>query len=305
MSELGTSPWHALSEMDQKKYDAMSTDALKEILREDAEMPDSGKFGMDAILYIMEVVARREEENGNAPDVKAAWESFQTNYSPFSDNGQICDETPDTEAGGPSEDADAQPSVSFRSRGGSRTKRWLRVAAGVALVSVLLIPVNSVVADAFGLDIFRSVARWTQETFGFFRPDNGAAETQLTFLRGYLEDYGAADRILPRYIPEGYVASETLTYDLVDYQFVCCYLVNGDDNITLQYNIYPTELSTITYETRAEDPEIYRKGGVEHYIVINDGKYTAAWRSGNTECCIIGVSSRKELIRMIDSIYGG
>ena len=305
MSELGTSPWHALSEMDQKKYDAMSTDALKEILREDAEMPDSGKFSMDAILYIMEVVARREEENGNAPDVKAAWESFQTNYSPFSDKNPMRDETPDTETGGPSEDADAQPSVSFRSRGGSRTKRWLRVAAGVALVSVLLIPVNSVVADAFGLDIFRSVARWTQETFGFFRKGSEAAATQLAILRNYLEEYGAADNVLPKYIPEGYEASDTATLDMGEYKVVCCSLRNGDDEILLQYYIYPSELSTITYETHAENPEIHRKGGVGHYIVLNDGKYTAAWRSGNTECSIIGVGSRKELIHMIDSIYGG
>lgn len=304
MSELGKSTGHGLSEMDQKKYDAMDTEALQEILREDVEMPDSGKFGMDAILYIMEVVARREEENGNAPDVNAAWESFNKHYRPFSDNSQIFGETPDTEADDPSEDADAHPSVSFRPRS-SRTKKLLRVAAAVALVSVLSIPVNSVVADAFGFDIFRSVARWTQETFGFSRPDSKAAENQLESLQIYLDEYGAADNILPTYIPKSYEVSETLFDSKSSRIMVCCYLSNGSDELMLQYHIYPNELKDRTYEMRDEDPDIYTKGGIEHYIFLNADKYTAAWQSGNTECSIIGLSSRKELIKMIDSIYGG
>lgn len=304
MSELGKSTEHGLSEMDQKKYDAMDTEALQEILREDAEMPDSGKFDMDAILYIMEVVARREEENGNAPDVNAAWESFNKHYRPFSDNSQIHDETPDTEAGDPSEDADAHPSVSFRPRS-SRAKKLLRVAAAVALVSVLSIPVNSVVADAFGFDIFRSVARWTQETFGFSRPDNKTAENQLAGVQIYLDEYGAADNVLPKYIPEGYEVSETLPNDIGSYKAVCCLLSNGDNEILLQYHIYPADSNNRTYEMRAEDPEIHTKGGIEHYIILNAGEYTAVWKNGNTECSIIGLSSRKELIKMINSVYGG
>lgn len=304
MSELRNSTGHGLSEMDKKKYDSMSTDELREIMRKDAEMPDSGKSDIDAILYVMEVVAQREKESGEAPDVDAAWESFNKNYLPSSDNSHTSDDDPDTKARILSEDADTRPSVSSRPRS-SIAKRWLRGAAGVALVSVLAVSVNFVSTKAFEFDIFERVALWTQETFGFFFPGSKTADNQLIVLQRYLEGFGAADNVIPKYIPEGYEMSETVFNTTNSQITVCCSLSNGDNEIMLQYHIYPTERNTRTYETNSEDPDIHKKGGIDHYIMSNMNKYTAAWKSGNTECSIFGVSSRKELIKMINSIYGG
>ena len=72
---------------DQSKFDNMSTAELNEYLRQDAERDDSD---LDDVLYIMEVLAKREKEenNDNLPDVRKAWASFQANYNTADNDGR-------------------------------------------------------------------------------------------------------------------------------------------------------------------------------------------------------------------------
>lgn len=61
---------------DHSKFDNMSTAELNEYLRQDSYCEDSN---LDDILYVMEVLERREKEDGNysPPDVQKAWAEFQ------------------------------------------------------------------------------------------------------------------------------------------------------------------------------------------------------------------------------------
>ena len=72
---------------DPSKFDNMSTAELNEYLRQDAERDDSD---LDDVLYIMEVLAKREKEenNDNLPDVRKAWASFQANYNTADNDGR-------------------------------------------------------------------------------------------------------------------------------------------------------------------------------------------------------------------------
>ena len=72
---------------DHSKFDNMSTAELNEYLRQDAERDDSD---LDDVLYIMEVLAKREKEenNDNLPDVRKAWASFQANYNTADNDGR-------------------------------------------------------------------------------------------------------------------------------------------------------------------------------------------------------------------------
>jgi hypothetical protein len=65
-------------------FDSMSTEELETILQADAQFFDGNESNTDTILYIMEVIARRESEHptGRLTDVKAAWKSFENNYLP-------------------------------------------------------------------------------------------------------------------------------------------------------------------------------------------------------------------------------
>jgi hypothetical protein len=50
---------------------------------------------------------------------------------------------------------------------------------------------------------------------------------------------------------------------------------------------------------------VYEKEEITHYIMTNLSQYTAAWLNGDLECSIFGDISKEDIIRMIDSIYGG
>ena len=74
---------------DFSKFDEMSTEELNEILRQDSQLPDGEDSDTDAILYIMGVIAKRNQERPSSDfgDVNHAWSSFNKNYRFASSEG--------------------------------------------------------------------------------------------------------------------------------------------------------------------------------------------------------------------------
>ena len=70
---------------DYSIFDNMSTETLEDILRADSQLPNGENSDVDAILYIMEVIAKREREapTGRFTNVQDAWVSFDENYLPY------------------------------------------------------------------------------------------------------------------------------------------------------------------------------------------------------------------------------
>ncbi len=58
-----------------------------------------------------------------------------------------------------------------------------------------------------------------------------------------------------------------------------------------------------TFQRDSSVSEVYSFAGVEHYISTNRSNYLALWVNKGWECGISGVSSKQELVRMIESIY--
>ena len=58
-------------------FDSMSTEALREILLQDSLVLEGEGYDVDAILYIMQVLAGREE---GRPSVDEAWRIFNEYY---------------------------------------------------------------------------------------------------------------------------------------------------------------------------------------------------------------------------------
>ena len=59
------------------RFDAMSTEALRDILYQDSFLPEGVGYDMDTILYIMQVLAKREDVH---PSVDEAWRIFNEYY---------------------------------------------------------------------------------------------------------------------------------------------------------------------------------------------------------------------------------
>lgn len=64
---------------------------LEDILRADFLLPNGEYSDMDAILYIMEVIAKREKEHptGKFTNVRDAWMSFNENYLSYTKNENL------------------------------------------------------------------------------------------------------------------------------------------------------------------------------------------------------------------------
>lgn len=72
---------------DHSRFDSMSTAELNEYLRKDSYCGDSN---LDDVLYVMEVLERREIEDDkcNLPDVQKAWAEFQKYYNTEDNDGK-------------------------------------------------------------------------------------------------------------------------------------------------------------------------------------------------------------------------
>ena len=62
------------------KYEAMSTEELQQLLREDASKPVGEESDTDALFYIMEVLAKRRKERNEGKSAAEALESFKNKY---------------------------------------------------------------------------------------------------------------------------------------------------------------------------------------------------------------------------------
>lgn len=291
---------------DHSKFDNMSTAELNEYLRQDSYCEDSN---LDDILYVMEVLERREKEDGNysPPDVQKAWAEFQKYYNTEDNDGKplhdFDDEFDDMFGSEPTAEI---ISIKKAHKSLSRTvKSLISVAAAIFVVII-----GSVTAKALGYDIWDAVIVWTKDTFGFETTVNEPKPSEyvkqipeeLVELKNLMTEHGLSDELIPGYIPEGYKMSN-LEYDnLGDADTIFCQLSNGANDIMLIYSIHSGNSNSFQLEKDALSPEKYESGGTTYYLMSNMDDYFVSWLTGNVECTILGIPSHDEALKMITSL---
>ena len=231
---------------DYSRFDTMDTEVLREILRQDSQLSGSGESDIDALIYIMGVISRREKEQSTLQftEVDAAWESFNTNYLPDDDDGQSLYHDNETNAQGKIEDIDKPPSTDGKPK--KRSIRFLIRAATIAALTVATIFIGSLTAYAFGYDLWGAVAQWTKSTFGFEassreqwqQMEDKVVPAQLDELYRLMANDGLSSALLPGYIPEGYGTADVQYDKMRSYIDYWCQLANEQDCIMLNYTFY-------------------------------------------------------------------
>lgn len=283
---------------DFSKFDSMSTEMLQDILRQDFLLPEE-ESDTDAILYITEVLAKRENQSKNDADVEAAWNSFNENYR-FNTDSIYDTDTPET-------DSDNRNSTSSKLPTKPRRLSAFRILS-VASILVLVIILGTITSYAMGYNLFGAVVSWTEEIFGFSFSDSESSIKMAEYPEALSElfdafiDYQIPTTILPQYLPDGYNDSETLIMEALNYTDFYTRLSNGTSDIILHYRLHDVAGYTSETEKSASPPEIYYSNGNQYYIMTNVGRYLAIWTNENVECCINQVESREELKRILDSI---
>lgn len=268
---------------DYSMYDAMSTEELEEILRLDMETPAGEESDIDMILYVMEVLDKRKaKEDRPEKTAQEAYEEFKTYYLPG------VEEDPGT---------------------GRRSGMTRKLAAAAAVLAVVFL--GTLTADAFGANIWGTIARWTRDTFHFESVQHGETttpntENNVTYssLQEVLAKDGINVALVPTWIPEGYVLAdikidETPIKDV----YTACYK-NGEHELTIYVRSY-IDTDPEHLEKSEGLLEVYESSGSVFYIFSNYDMMQAAWAIDSYECYIQGNMTIEELKLMLDSITEG
>ena len=252
---------------------------------------ESGEADFELTYQINKILNERDE-NVEVVDVDAAWESF---VKLAAESKPIYD--PEEENSDSIETVRTKPRKPLR-------KAFIAVAA----VIVILVG-STVVANANGIDLWGAIVSWTSETFGFSQKHNTESADriipeQLEQLAECFDEYGIIREKLPTYIPDGYANKETKAAEGPTNNLFVCILSKGASEIVLRYKLYFDNFANTQIQKDDVQPDIYEIGETTFYIMSNAGKFYATWTDGNLECQIVGVNSRDELIKMIESIYG-
>ena len=270
------------------KYDAMSTEELQQLLREDASKPVGEESDTDVLFYVMEVLAKRRKEQNEGKSPEEALESFKKHYNT---ENEI------------SSDSERVPAAPKRSGIG----RWMKGLIAAAAVFAFVIG-GSLTANAMGFDLWEVIAKWTQETFhfGYAGAENTNAPekddaTPFAGLQALLDLHDVDVPLVPTHIPDGYIEVDVSVEETpLQRRFVAKYQFN--DN-TIRFRIVDYLDGAPTQVEQSESLlEIYSCNGINYYIFSNYDQLRASWINENYECYITGPLTISEIKEMIYSI---
>lgn len=286
---VATPEWN--KKQDYSRYDQMSTAELEQLLRLDFQASEDGEDDLDAILYISDLLAKR---NGSF-DSDTAWKQFQTQYRPYADGRSLYDFEGE-------EVSSVRPAVRPRSAGPLR-----RLAILVAALIACLLG-GMVAAQAAGVDVFGAIARWTDETFRFVSAGSddtigsGTDQGDIGQLQSVLQVLGM-DGMFPTWHPDGFTPGELEVTDLNISVSAHMDFFGGDRTyaVAIQHFTQPTD-NTGTFEKDDTPVEEYDHNGQTFYILSNLDSLTATTFDGEFMTMIYGTLTREEIKAIIDSI---
>lgn len=280
-------------ELFARKYDDMEDEQLRDILRADASKSEGEESDVDEIFYIMELLAKRRVEKGEARDPVQALEAFKKRFYP---NGIVLDDENEVR----SEKITAY-SAPKRAAGWRR-----RLAAAAAVVALLAVGVVSAGAAKFSL--WETIARWTQETFHWGtvqETDNYVPtpdkQSPCADLLDLLQQNNIPASLVPTWLPEGFELLEMQVVEQPKRRLVHAQFVKENESIVIQIHDQH-DTNPYQFEQSEKDMQIYSKNRVQYYIFLNNDATQIVWLVDHFECEIHGVFSLDEAKLMIDSI---
>lgn len=172
----------------------------------------------------------------------------------------------------------------------------------VAVIAAACLLSCMVVVQAAGLDVFGSIARWTDSLFGFGAIGEPAASPSPTGTQEVTVEY--IETLLPT-VPDGFVMGEPEVFeDIISGKLeYCVSFISGANHITFsaveQYNDNVSK-----YQKDEHIVNIIDIDGQKFYLFMNNSYASAAWRISTLECYINTNLTLDELTSVILISYG-
>ena len=286
----------------------LSTEELEKMLRTAPFLSDSQETS-EYYDAIEEVILERETENptGRLSDLDSSWEEFQQQYA--SPEGRGMRLYPEEERS----EASVLTTKTNRPHTRSLFHKVVPLAAAIAVVFISMIAVQ-----AAGVDVFGSLARWTEETFHFSDgSETSASETAHPPVEDetYLAVQAEVDKldidipVVPTWFPDGYELQEIKTSapDVTAFESVSCLFENEEkQSLIMDFTKYSEghDISSMVFEKDGQPVAEYLGNNKRFYIMSDKDNKTAAWSDGYIIISISGPLSEETLKTMIDSIGG-
>ncbi len=187
------------------------------------------------------------------------------------------------------------------------------IARALPFAAALVLLFGTMTAQALGVNVFSTIARWTAEIFRLdggsvpydtvtARPLEVGEEAAYESLETAVEAFGINAPIVPKEIPERFELVEVQAVQRELGALIYAEFKSEDGTFQVRYNeAKAQELNTLERETGVVVS--YDMGGIKHGLVSDLGRQKATWQNGDFECKISGDISEQEIINMIDSIY--
>lgn len=172
----------------------------------------------------------------------------------------------------------------------------------VAVIAAACLLSCMVVVQAAGLDVFGSIARWTDSLFGFGAIGEPAASPSPTGTQEVTVEY--IEALLPT-VPDGFVMGEPEVFEDAEtgcIEYWTCYY--NDDKFIAFSAVEQYDENMSEYQKDYQDVHIIEIDGQVFYIFMNNNYATAAWKIVSLECYINTNLTLSELTNIILLSYG-
>ena len=191
-----------------------------------------------------------------------------------------------------------QSAPARRTRPGPR--RALRTAL-VAVITTACLLSCMVVAQAAGVDVFGSIARWTDNLFGFGDVEDMEATPVPTESTEITIEY--IESLLP-VVPDGFVMGEPVVFidDISDDMYFTVNFNCDESYITFTAVEQSTESGSL-FQKDIRDADIINISGQTFYMFMNNDCPMVAWQINGLECGIFTNLTRDALKEIVFNSY--
>lgn len=278
---------------DFSHFDELSTEELRNMIHQDSMLDENEDSDLDAILYIMEVLARREDKEAAAQSIDSAWQSFKDNYYPC---------TSDPEPLFQFDDSGKDEVLVPAKRKPNFLRRFVKPLS-VAAIVVFVLLTGTITSYALGFDLWGAFASWTHETFGFTSRPDTAASLPFPNLRTALDMFGSdAGNIVPSWLPEDFGEDIVQVSESPSGSYIVSRCIGNNREISMEIKVYDDINPYRIFEKTVSDMEIYEQKGIDYYISQNSDLMRINWISSVYECSIISAFTQDEVYKIIESI---
>lgn len=203
------------------------------------------------------------------------------------------------------------------SKPAKRTSRFRRIARA-GLVAALLAVLLAGAAQAAGVDVVGTIARWTENVFSFGTVQSGNDSSHYPSKSGQvpadvpeeyqelvteLQNRGIEEYTIPTYIPEGFQAETPELYvDETGYMEFTVAYSNGDKMVIFAV-LGDGKTHTVQYEKDDSEVRIYSKNSIDYYFFQNLETNVVAWTVHELEYSVWTTLPAAELEKIINSMY--